>query len=262
MRVSHSRVDCWRQCPRKFKHRYIDEIAEPPDYSPTNPLVLGSTLDKAVESGMGVAEDYYWSNYHVATDEGETELMKINYWLQGLRKIFAGAEFQVKMEREGFIGFADAIVGDTLYDLKYSNDTERYRNSDQLHVYASELPVKPKKMAYVCVPKYSPQKYLEGETKEEYQARQAMLEELAFSDVQKYRRLIMEELKKLDIQIVWVEYDQSKVDKFWEDAKKMQEDTEYIPIKNDWCKYCAYKSLCPPKGRTKPRAEIEKVLNS
>ena len=244
MRISHSRVDCWRQCPLKFKFKYIDEIPEEPDYTATNPLVLGSTLDRAVEFGMEKATEYYWDNYFVASDEGITELMKIEHWLPKIQDIFDGAELQVKIERDGFLGFADAIVGDTLYDLKYSNNAEKYAESDQLHLYASELPEKPKRMAYVCVPK-------------------TFIRQKKTEDIIQFRKRVMETLNGMEIKIVWVDYDQSKVDKFWQDAEAMKHDTTFARKENEYCKYCSYKELCNnANSNVKDRSEIEKLLNS
>lgn len=245
-KVSFSRVDCWRQCPRKYYYRYVEKIPQEPDYSATNPLILGSTLDKASQFGYEEAEKYYWSQYHVATDEGVTELMKIEYWTPKIQRLFDGAEFQHKIESDRFIGYADAIVGNTLYDLKYSNHAEHYAESAQLHLYASELTNRPDHMAYVCVPK-------------------TFIRQKQTEDIIQFRKRVIETLRGMEIKMVWVDYDQSKVDEFWKDADSMWKDKTFEAHPNDNCKYCEYAELCNkpivPEDKhirkLKPRSEIK-----
>lgn len=259
-RVSFSRVDTWRQCPFKYKCRYIDGLPSKPDLSATNPLVLGSTLDLGIQEGYEKAEEYYWNQYPVASDEGVLELMKIEHWLPQLRERFRRGEFQVELKTDRFIGYIDYLEGeDLLVDFKYSNNTEKYGDSAQIHVYASELPKRPKKMAYVCIPKFFIQKKLDGESTDEYKERQAMLEDLERNDLRAFRKYVMDEVQKLEIQTVWVEYDQSKVDDFWRDADAMLSATEFIPTPNDWCQYCDYKAECKGKRphTRKPRAKTK-----
>lgn len=244
-KVSFSRVDCWRDCPKKYKFRYIDKIPTEFDYSATNPLVLGSTIDLGIQKGYEEAEKYYWDQYHVATDEGMTELMKIHYWLPQLRGKFNKGEFQVKIISDRFIGYADYIEdGRLLIDFKYSNHTEKYAESAQLHVYASELPKRPDYMAYVCIPK-------------------TFIRQKKDEDLFQFRKRVMETLRGMEIQIVWIDYDQSKVDEFWADAEKMLNATEFEAKPNDNCKYCDYADLCQkpivPTGtrKLKPRSELK-----
>ena len=241
--TSFSRVDTWKSCPRKYKYRYIDRIPTEPDYSATNPLILGSTLDKASQFGYEEAEKYYLSQYHAITDEGITELMKIEYWTPQIQQLFAGGEFQKKIASDRFIGYADAIVGNTLYDLKYSNNVEKYAKSPQLHIYASELEKKPDYMAYVCVPK-------------------TFIRQKQNEDIIQYRRRVMETLREMDIQRIWVCYDQDVVDQFWQDASDMWKDKEYVRCTGEACKYCEYKQLCAmdddiPRRKIKPRSELK-----
>lgn len=267
MRVSHTKVECWRKCPRQYYYQYIERISRKFDYSPTDPRTLGKTLDVAVESGMEEAERYYWSQYHDVHDEGILELMKMEYWLPQLNDLFRGGSFQIKIAsqhgKHDFIGFADCIVGDTLYDMKYSNNADNYRESSQLHVYASELPERPKRMAYVCVPRTFVRQ------KQPKVGRKGKKDEPG-EDTMAFRRRAMGELEKKEIQMVWVEYDQSKVDQFWADVESMEQETEFAQKPHENCKFCDYKDICKPvipkepseKVAVKPRSEIDKLLNS
>lgn len=240
-KVSFSRVDCWKQCPRKYRYRYIDNIEVPPDFSPTNPLVLGSAMDTGIQFGYEEAEKYYLSQFPMPSNARETELMKMAYWIPKLQEKFHKGAFQVRIESDRFIGFADYIEdhGKLLVDFKYSNNAEHYAESPQIHVYASELPVRPEYMAYVLIPK-------------------TFIRQKNSETIEEFRERVMGELEKMEIQLVWVDYDQEKVDRFWEDADAMWKDTTFEPIPNDNCKYCDYKDLCQtrPKRVLLPRSEL------
>ena len=247
MKVSFSRVDCWKQCPRKYKFKYIDQIETEPDYSATNPLVLGSTIDLGIQKGYEEAEKYYWSQYHVASDEGETELMKIEHWLKELRPKFNKGEFQVKIESDRFIGFADYIEDNILVDFKYSNNVEKYAESPQLHVYASELPTRPEYMAYVCIPKTSirQKQFRPGKIDSKGKKKK----DVPGEDITDFRRRVMNELNQMEIKFVWVDYDQEKVDQFWKDAEDMKKDRVWEPAPDvNKCKWCDYNHICQPKA--------------
>ena len=255
-KISFSRVECWKDCPRKFRFRYIDKIPTEPDYSATNPLILGSTLDRGLEHGMEEAEKYYWSQYHVASDEGETELMKIEHWLKILRPKFKNGKFQTKIETDNFIGFADYIEDNLLVDLKYSNNTEKYADSPQIHVYASMLDPRPEYLGYVCVPKTGiRQKKFKPATGKKKK-------DTPGEDIQDFRRRVMKELNDMEVQYIWVEYDPEKVDQFWKDAEAMQKDRTWDPNHGDGCKWCDYSHICeemskPKVRKLKPRSEIK-----
>lgn len=248
-KVSFSRVDLWRQCPYKYKLRYIDGIPEEPDFSPTNARLLGSTLDLGIQKGYDEAEKYYWSQLPVASNAGYTELMKIEHWLPQLRSKFNKGRFQVRIQTDRFLGFADYIEDDRLLvDFKYSNAVEKYAESAQLHVYASELDPKPDYLAYVCIPKTS-------------------IRQRRDEDLREFRNRVQDTLDGMEIQTIWVDYDREKVEEFWSDAGEMLNATEFEPRRNDYCKWCDYAHLCPlqnpepPKAsgerRFKPRTEIK-----
>lgn len=260
-RISVSRVELWKQCPRKYRYRYIDKIPTEPDYSADNPLVLGSTLDLGIQKGYEEAEEYYWSQLPVATDDGVLELMKIEHWLKQLRPIYNKGEFQMRMMTDRFIGFADYVENDLLVDFKYSNSVDKYAESAQLHVYASEMDKIPARMAYVCVPKLYLNAYKDGESKEERVARLELLRHWKMNDVHRYRKYVMDEIANMTIKTVWVEYDQNKVDQFWKDAEAMENDTELPMCRSKLCASCEYCKICDEeaprrKRKVKPRAEL------
>lgn len=247
-KISWSRVELWRQCPFKFKCRYIDEIPEPPDYRPTNALLLGSTLDLGIQEGYESARAYYRSQLPRLCTEGETELIKIRHWLPQLRAKFNKGEFQVEIRQGDFIGYADYVEdGKLLVDFKYSNNTEYYRESGQIHVYASMMDPRPEYLAYVCIPKLR--------TEQPKPKNLADVENRV--TIEEYRKGILKELSLMEIEIIWVDYDQTKVDAFWRDAELMLNDTEFEARKNNYCRWCDYKGICPLKRKPRKRVKVK-----
>jgi len=77
MQVSHSRIECFHSCPRKFQLRYLDELKTIPDDKPDNALYLGTALHTGLEKGVEEAIQQYYSNYPIITDEHIHEAMKL-----------------------------------------------------------------------------------------------------------------------------------------------------------------------------------------
>ena len=55
MKFSHSRVECFKNCPYQFKLRYIDEIETLDDYEANNPLTVGTALHTGIEKNIATA---------------------------------------------------------------------------------------------------------------------------------------------------------------------------------------------------------------
>lgn len=252
-KVSFSRVECWRQCPKKYYYRYVEGIRVEPELKPDNALILGSTMDRGIEKGYEEAEKYYFEQFPTRSEAMETELMKIHHWVPQVRKMLHDGRFQVKIETDDFIGFADYVEDNLLADFKYTSHPENYKDSAQLHVYASMMDPRPEYMCYVCVPKLFINKYKDGETKGEYKERMDRLRDWQYNDIVKFRQYIKEELEQMDIEVIHIDYDQDKVDEFWRDAEAMLQDRTFEIRKNDYCTYCDYKNLCKPPRKFKKK---------
>jgi hypothetical protein len=63
MIYSHSRVETFEQCPKRFKYQYIDKIQVERKPKADDPLILGTTLHEGIEKGVQAAEKYYYSNF-------------------------------------------------------------------------------------------------------------------------------------------------------------------------------------------------------
>lgn len=52
MRYSYSRVDCFSQCPYKYKLRYIEKLQRIQIPTADNALLLGQALHTGIERGV------------------------------------------------------------------------------------------------------------------------------------------------------------------------------------------------------------------
>lgn len=132
MKWSYSRAELLKQCPYKFKLRYIDKLETIPNQDFNNPLYLGTCLHKAIESGFNPKDLY--KNFYITNDLIENELIKIEYLITKLNLPIG--EHEILIENSFYKGYIDFIdLEGNLYDFKYSNNIDNYLDSGQLHVY-------------------------------------------------------------------------------------------------------------------------------
>ena len=115
---SHSRVESFRQCPYKFKLRYIDELKMLPNDDPTNALIIGTALHTGIEKDVKTAIEEYYMSYPVINDNHVTEAMKLEKVIPMMKEqLPIGGEFEVKIECEEFIGFIDYLLPVEVYKV-------------------------------------------------------------------------------------------------------------------------------------------------
>jgi hypothetical protein len=111
MKLSHSRVSTFVQCPYKFKLKYIDEYETYPPDDPTSPLVIGKALHTGIEKDVAAAIEEYYNSYPVITDKHVDEAIKLEYWIPKVKAALpVGGLHEVKIEDEDFLGFIDYLV--------------------------------------------------------------------------------------------------------------------------------------------------------
>lgn len=239
MQVSHSRVDCFNQCPQKYKFRYVDHLKTLPDDKPDNALYLGTALHTGLEIGVEEAIQQYYSNYPIITDEHINEAMKLEVMIPKAKQMIPDGLNEVLIDDPDFKGFIDLLVpvgsegGITyydIYDFKYSNNKQNYLTSDQLHLYKffyeklNPLCVI-RNMYFLMVPK-SKCKQIKGE------------------DLSSYRQRLMMDLKTLTPELVPIGYDPIKVIRFLLETKSMLETDTYKQRKGFMCRYCEFQAYC------------------
>lgn len=253
MQVSHSRVECFNQCPRKYQMRYLEELKTIPDDAADNALYLGTALHTGLEVGIEEAIQQYYSNYPIITDDHIDEAIKLEVMISKAQKMIPEGQHEVLIEDTDFKGFIDLlvpveekIIGEErvwndgispvtmrvydLYDFKYSNNKQNYLDSDQLHLYKYFFEKNNpmcivRNMYFLMVPK-SKCKKIKGE------------------DLQSYRQRLQLDLKTLTPELVPIQYDPHKVIRFLLQTKGMMEADIYKQRKGFLCRYCEYQACC------------------
>ena len=258
MQVSHSRIECFKKCPYQFKLRYLEGLQTIKDDAPDNALFLGTAMHTGIEKGVQEAIQEYFNQYPIITDYHINESIKLEVMIPKVQKMLPSqGRFEVKIEDDDFKGFIDYIApveGESnvcdLYDFKYSNNVEHYRESVQLHLYKYFFEKmnptrKIRNLYYLCIPKI--------------QIRQKKTEGL-----QQFRKRLRIELKAAEPQLIQVDYDPSKVMEWLFDVKHTIESTEHEKNESWLCRYCEFNGYCQkgedymllPKNE---RRNIEKI---
>lgn len=256
MQMSYSRVSSFEQCPFKWKLRYIDELETIDKCDPGDALKLGTALHEGIETDVDTAIGNYFRSYPIITDLHENEAMKLRALIPKAKSILPeGGEFERLIECEDFKGFIDYLVpvktvkvvhthGTAcqmghfeeestnefdIYDFKYSNNVDRYLESEQLHVYKyfaeKLLGIKIRNLYFLFVPKT--------------QIRQKKTEDLF-----QFRKRLSETLETMEPRIERVEYDPNKVIDFLTATKHVVECEEYEKRESRLCDFCEYQNYC------------------
>lgn len=234
MKLSYSRVSAFKQCPYKWKLRYLDEIEVLPSDDPTNALILGTAMHTGIEHDAATAVREYLMSYPIATDKHYLEALKLETLVPMVKKMLPPGQHEVKMENERFKGFVDLLVDNgngtfSICDFKYSNNVDNYMTSQQLHVYkhfaAKILKIDVTDLYFVFIPKI--------------QIRQKKSE----SEIEFLKRL-KGELQSAKIQIKRVEFQPSKVMEWEREAREMLAATEFPKNETRLCDWCEYQGFC------------------
>lgn len=256
MQYSHSRVECHKSCPYKFKLNYIDKLEVVKDYAADNALICGNTIHQGAETSLDDALNFYYNSYPIITDKHIDEAIKFEYLIPKIHELLDGVnvyrkEFLISTSR--FKGIVDLIVKNDdgtvdVFDYKYSNNVEKYMNSSQLHIYKYYLEqrgFKVRKLGFIFIPKIS-------------------IKQKKDESIYEFRLRIKEELKNSKIKIAEVKYDASKVIEFLDDIIKITEDKNYEKNPTNLCHWCDYEKYCL-KGEdymilpSNKRREVSKV---
>ena len=225
MQFSYSRVDLYDRCPYHFKLKYIDNLTEIPDFSPTSPLILGHALHTGIETNNTVMLKEYFNAYPVVTDEIINEsikleimLKKVKAWLSQFDEMKLIHEYEINTpEYKGFVDlmFQAPDKSCMVVDFKYSNSIEHYKQSGQLHVYQhylEEQGFNVQRLGFLFIENVNLKR---GKNEDLYQ----------------YRKRLSEACESASITFVPIEFDEQKVLDFqWAmSAIKADEDFEKNP---------------------------------
>lgn len=256
MRYSHSKVEAYENCPRKFKLKYIDELKTYPDYDDAaNALILGNALHHGLEKTKEEAVSEYLSYFPIITEKHEDEALKLEYLIdKGKKLIPENAQFEVEItDNDNFIGYIDLLakIEDgvfDIYDFKYSNNVNKYMESRQLSLYkffAEKNGMKIRKLHFMFFPKI--------------QIRQKKTEN-RFQFIERLKS----ELEKAVIQVVEVPFKEIKVTEYFESIKDLEHDDDFETNKTRLCDWCEYQKYCEEGDDTMilPKVERRNIIGS
>ena len=233
--------------------RYNKELQTLKADDADNALYLGTALHTGIEKGIDAAIKEYFDQFPVITDLHINEAMKLEVMIPKAVEMLPQGMHEVLIEDADFKGFIDLLVpvggvetfentdfhggkiickyeGYDLYDFKYSNNVEHYKESVQIHLYKYFFEKlnpdkKIRNLYYLCVPKT--------------QIRQKKTENLG-----RFRLRLQSELEKKEPVLIEVEYDQNKVIEWMLDVKHVLEATDFSKEQSWLCRFCEYKELC------------------
>lgn len=220
---SYSRVDLYEKCPYHFKLRYVDKLAEIPDWNnPANPLIIGNALHKGIETNVETAIAQYFDSFPGINDRMIEESMKLEILIpkvkQFLEENFVGFEYihEYEIDKPDYKGFVDLILttpnGESMViDFKYSNHIKNYVDSGQLHLYKHYLEQDGfdiKRMAFLFVPKTS-------------------MKQKDTEDLYHFRKRMVQTVEDSKVTLVPIEYDNMHVVYFQNSIKKIEAEKKY-----------------------------------
>lgn len=226
-----------------------------PDTEPDNALILGTALHTGIEEGIEQALDFYQSSFPILTDDHINEMIKLEALIPKAKALLPpGGTFELPIENSDFVGFMDYLVplgwmasGDPdnrwggnvqvfdLYDFKYSNNVNNYRESGQLHEYKYYYELthpghRIRDMYFLMVPKVK--------------IRQKKTETLM-----QFRDRLQVALHEAEPSLLQVQYDPIKIVGFLTDVKHMIEATDFPKNPNHFCGWCEYRTYCKSGGK-------------
>lgn len=253
MRMSYSRVGCFKKCPYQYFLKYIErlDVLKAPDAS--DPLIVGNAMHHAIEQGIAPAIKEYHEQFFISDDLHVAEEIKIRA-LAPKVKLPPNGQFELALEDgEKFIGYIDYAAPDnkggwTLYDFKYTNpkNADRYEQSEQLQVYAYYFEKlgfgNVNDLCYIIIPK-------------------TMISQKKSETVMQYRKRLQSTLDEMQPSFVWVPYDREKVIKYFEDVVDTVTATDFPKNQTRLCDWCDYQAFCERKETTMllPKAERRDV---
>ena len=271
--LGYSAVSTFENCPYQYKLRYIDQVEMLDDYEPADALKIGTALHRGIEVDTSTAIREYYNSYPIISDQHITEAIKLETMIPKVKEVIPEGEHEVFFQYGAFKGTIDLLVPTEdyevnsitddsghvvpkveqyfdIYDFKYSNNVDRYMQSEQLHVYKyfaeKALNIRIRKLYFVFVQKV--------------QIRQKKTE-----DLNQFRLRLKNTLQDAQVQVKEVSYDANKVMDFMQNQVKILTCKDYTKTPSQLCNFCEYQSYCEKQEvlnmalPSTQRVEVEKA---
>lgn len=244
--------------------QYLEGIGTNDPINSDNALVLGTALHTGIEKDVETAIDQYYMSFPIIDNSHISEAIKLEYLIPKAKAVLPSGEYEVEINDDDFHGFIDLLaparvfergveLPDTydIYDFKYSNNQNHYKDSRQLHLYKyffeKNNPGKRiRNLYFLFVPKVN-------------------IKQKKTEDLQQFRQRIKDELKEAEVKTVQIEFDYTKVIDFLLLVKSINETAEFPQNKGWFCRYCEFEEYCMKgwnyfmKLPSTERRNIEKV---
>lgn len=223
--------------------RYIDGITTNPPIEADNALVIGTALHTGIEKDVKTAINEYFMSYPIIDDSHVNEAIKLENLIPKAKAVLPSGEYEVEIKDDDFHGFIDLLTPATvfergvelpnvydIYDFKYSNNVNHYKDSRQLHLYKYFFEKcnpgkKIRNLYFLFVPKVN-------------------IKQKKTEDLQEFRNRIRSELAKVDVKIEQIEFDHNKVIDWLLQVKKINENADFEQNHSWFCRYCEYEEFC------------------
>lgn len=247
---------------------YLDGIETNSPIESNNALVLGTALHTGIEKSVEEAIHQYFMAYPIIDDSHINEAIKLEFLIPKAKAVLPSGEYEVEIKDDDFHGFIDLFApakteqklgGEyqiipnvyDIYDFKYSNNINHYKDSRQLHLYKYFFEKcnpgkKIRNINFLFVPKIN--------------IKQKKTETLV-----QFRQRLLDELNGAEIKTLTVDFDYTKIIDFLLQIKKVNETSEFEQNKGWMCTYCEYQEYCQKgwnyfmKLPSETRRDIEKV---
>ena len=236
MRFSYSNISTFARCPYQWKLRYLDKLKTLPETNADNALYLGLAVHKGNETGsVEKAVEEYKSHYNILTDANVNWIMQLEYQIPRVIDLLPdGGEHELEIKLDDFVGYIDYVCGDTLYDFKFSNNVDTYKQSPQLSLYRYFLEqirpdLKINHLKYIMIPKVN--------------IRQKKDETLW-----EFRQRLMEHMEASEIQIIEVPYDPDSITQFSTACQQLLKIDHFPKNQTKLCNWCQYQKYCESNG--------------
>lgn len=244
--------------------QYLEGIGTNDPINSDNALVLGTALHTGIEKDVETAINQYYMSFPIIDNSHISEAIKLEYLIPKAKAVLPSGEYEVEINDEDFHGFIDLLAPATvfergvelpdtydIYDFKYSNNQNHYKDSRQLHLYKyffeKNNPGKRiRNLYFLFVPKVN-------------------IKQKKTEDLQQFRQRIKDELKEAEVKTVQIEFDYTKVIDFLLLVKSINETAEFPQNKGWFCRYCEFEEYCMKgwnyfmKLPSTERRNIEKV---
>ena len=215
-----------------------------------NPLIIGTTLHRGIETDVETAIREYFDSFPIITDQHIDEEIKLRYLIPKVKECLPEGIHEVQVVDTNFIGTLDMLVpvskalhpeldGDwfDLLDFKYINpkNQDRYADSRQLHLYKYYFEkMNPGKrirnMSFILVHKV--------------QIRQKKTETIF-----DFRKRLMEELEQVQITQMFIDYAPQMVIDHLEMTQEIMTCEEYPKNQTRRCDFCDFQRFCESDGK-------------